>query len=276
MTLLTPKRSTQRFLWSQLSSLSSGYLALRYEAKDTPRSLIKKVVGGAIANFVLSSLNNLATVRIGRLSAGYVVHPAQFARIRKYIDLVNKHDCLDSYCVLLHGRPGTGKTFYGELAKMQIRDTTRFTSEIEYVQLEGLICNVNLERHSAPASNSFNVTVIDEIDRIVDSEKSKALLLSKIDQLKRQRPGIIILTTNNFEEIDPVVYRDGRVDEILEIQGFTANEVSTYANAHGYCLEELSLRPIDGFYAPGSVYRAVYEKLMAYPTKERKQNGKPC
>jgi chaperone BCS1 len=113
-------------------------------------------------------------------------------------------------CLLLHGEPGTGKT------TTIITTASYFGRDIFYVSLKNISNNdlkmifdyVN-EKHS-----NQGIIVLNNLD----SGLTLDFFLNVLDGTLTSNNSIVIMTTNHLDKINPVIYRAGRVDSLIEMK----------------------------------------------------------
>lgn len=127
-------------------------------------------------------------------------------------------------CILLHGPPGTGKTYIAQALANEsnlpiiILDSTDILSS-PYIGESEKQLKLILEQAK---TNSPCIIFIDEIDALLSHRNKKHnsntdnniknLLLSYIDGLHEMNGIILIGATNNMSEIDPAFLRSGRFE----------------------------------------------------------------
>jgi len=140
-------------------------------------------------------------------------------------DIFKENSLIWKYGVLLHGIPGSGKT---KLGKCIAGELGWDILEIKSIGDLGLISKLD--------GNEPTVVFIEEIDSMLalgndkgkdddssrgnDMEFITAMLrgefLTALDGICELDGVLIIATTNNFDKLDEAMYRDGRMDEIIE------------------------------------------------------------
>lgn len=115
---------------------------------------------------------------------------------------------------LFLGPPGVGKT------TMSQRFARAFSNRILQISAQavfeiGDLCLIQLVQQSAA-----QVVLIDELDKMFSGQNEwrKGMLLSKIEKIRRCRPGLItIITANAVDSFPPALLRPGRIDDIIEL-----------------------------------------------------------
>ncbi|MFO8109842.1 MAG: CDC48 family AAA ATPase [Thermoplasmata archaeon] len=158
----------------------------------------------------------------------------QLQRVREMIELPLKHPDLFERLgieppkgVLLHGPPGTGKTW---IARAVANESGASFFSVQgpeimskyYGQSEGKL----RERFEEAKEQSPSIIFIDELDSITpkrDEVKGEvehrvvAQLLTLMDGLSQRGEIIVIAATNRLNAIDPALRRPGRFDREIEI-----------------------------------------------------------
>ncbi len=118
--------------------------------------------------------------------------------------------------LLLHGKPGSGKTSFGKaLARYTNRD-------LYTLSLGGMIDDDFKRAFSSMGSNAL--LLLDDVDICIngrDDKDSKGVklntLLSCLDGTNSRSDLIVVMTTNRIEVLDNALTRKGRVDMIQEV-----------------------------------------------------------
>lgn len=179
----------------------------------------------------------------------------------------------DSFCVLLHGEPGTGKSYWAYAFKKYVQDKFGKGVEIRFEELDNYEFasskNSNYQSPRRPINigsdedSDFRIYVLDELDLQINGDKQlegKARTL--IDKLKKEKC-LILITTNSIEALSPEVKRDGRIDLEIETTGFDVEEASEYLGMFGIKTTPPSLHP-------GKLYKyAKEENRKLYEASKR-------
>lgn len=131
--------------------------------------------------------------------------------------------------ILLHGKPGTGKTMLAKALsnEVNVKFFYKSGSEFEGKYLGSGSIRIK-EMFELARKNSPVIIFIDEIDSIggrrdngkmVNYKQSDALnqLLTEMDGFNKNDQIIVVGATNRLDVLDPALLRPGRFDKILEI-----------------------------------------------------------
>lgn len=145
----------------------------------------------------------------------------------------------DSICILLHGKPGTGKT---SVLKYILKNNDYFKN-IKFVEKIGNnimeYLNSTLYKSGGLVSNNDNdytLVLFDELDLIINKSKKDTneesyestvkTLLTCLDNLPNKT--VVVITTNNYDALPEALKRKGRVDLVLEMNDFDEDEYNEY------------------------------------------------
>lgn len=144
-----------------------------------------------------------------------------FIKHDTYVDYI-KHGIPYKYNILLHGKPGVGKT-------------TLIHSMASLCNANICVLNINTELKEADFIDAFRNSneqegltfiVIEDIDCIFEDRKTNDTLRNQItmqgllncmDGFNNQEGVILILTTNYPKKLDTAMMRSGRVDLMIEL-----------------------------------------------------------
>lgn len=139
-------------------------------------------------------------------------------------------------CLLLHGEPGTGKT------TTIVTTASYFNRDIFYISLNN-ISNTELKMifdYVNGQHTNQGIIVLEDFDTMTkivekrtDLNKTKTTInlfdesddkltlsffLNILDGILTSNNSIVIMTTNHLDKIDPAIYREGRVDSLIEMK----------------------------------------------------------
>jgi SpoVK/Ycf46/Vps4 family AAA+-type ATPase len=151
--------------------------------------------------------------------------------------------------ILLYGEPGCGKT------TAIITIASYFGRDIFYVNLKSINTNSDLKMvfdHINNAHSGGGIIVLEDIDamtKIVEIRSSVVInknnselmdechdsitfeyLLNLLDGTLTYDDSIVIITTNHLENLDPALYRPGRIDNLIELKKCDHYQISRIFN----------------------------------------------
>jgi SpoVK/Ycf46/Vps4 family AAA+-type ATPase len=154
---------------------------------------------------------------------------------------------------LLHGSPGTGKTslikvlathFEKNILSMPISDMTNksFRQAISKPICNSIILIEDFDSSSATKNRNTK-----ESDTMLNTSNvfeplTLSSILNGLDGIEALDGTIIFLTTNHLEHIDPAIFRDGRVDKVIEWKEAPAESVKRYSE---YCFPNYDFSNIE-------------------------------
>jgi hypothetical protein len=140
-------------------------------------------------------------------------------RFFQHADLLRRSGRSLKRGLLLHGKPGTGKTYTAKWLAQSLEDVTTILISGDQLQLVKECCQ--LARMLAPA-----LVIMEDVDLIAaerDEKRHPAYqitlhqLLNEMDGLASNTEVLFLLTTNRPEAIEPAIAaRPGRIDQAIE------------------------------------------------------------
>lgn len=156
-----------------------------------------------------------------------IVELKEIVDFLKFPDRYTKLGAMIPKGVLLHGKPGTGKTLLARAVAGEAGVSFITASGSEFINKYVGVGADNIRKLFKNAQNNAPCIIfIDEIDAIGgnredddNSERKQAIdeLLTQLDGFKKRNDIIILAATNNFESLDPALKRKGRFDRIIPI-----------------------------------------------------------
>jgi hypothetical protein len=151
-------------------------------------------------------------------------------------------DCkLPALVVLLHGRPGVGKSYLAQYLSAKFRWN---------IMREDLSINEDKDKKTEARElyvrdnkigQDKEISLIDEVDRFVDDIDWQTRLQNFIDDAQNGfNKRVIILTTNHYDKIKHLpLCREGRIDIIAEVGLCSSKDVEAIAEFYGVTVAEL-------------------------------------
>lgn len=173
--------------------------------------------------------------------------------------------------ILLHGKPGTGKTSMAlAIAKHYSSRVVLVSSDSDIYKLEGnAIARIN---------DGLTLYLFEEIDVILEKYKNDNngidALLQFLNGASELSNSIIIMTTNYIDNIDSRILRARRVDYSFEVMNLPYDEVLPMAKRFHITKDELDtclskcLMDENSNYNPAEVEGAILEYCKEYKIKE--------
>ncbi|MCK9597141.1 ATP-binding protein [Candidatus Pacearchaeota archaeon] len=175
-------------------------------------------------------------------------------KIENFSDIYKDRPYL-RWVILVHGEPGTGKSWIFEnislfLSNRFIAKDNSINTEMKPLMLKNYnngednrqqnkntrsnkkISEFNdIDSVQGPLKSNYlkkylKIQIVDEFDKYVGNyieddtiNQEKSYTVSEFKRILDNENGLIILITNHKDKIDPSVIRDGRVNEVIEING---------------------------------------------------------
>jgi len=168
--------------------------------------------------------------------------------------------------IILHGAPGTGKTFAVEALVHYLKwphfDITSESIGDKYIHETSRKIGALFKEavHKTPS-----LVVIDEMESFLGRREDENMCrVEEMGEFLRQIPraaekGVLVIgITNLIEQIDPAFLRRGRFDHIIRVDMPTAEEVEAVLS------DLLGLRPC----APGLTFQSYARKLAGRPLSD--------
>lgn len=136
-------------------------------------------------------------------------------------------------CLLLYGKPGTGKTttivatasyfnrdiFYVSLKNISNSDLKMIFDYVNEKHLnQGIIVLEDFDTMTNVVSKRTNDTNTNHLLEHKNDDLTLDYFLNILDGTLTYDNSIVIMTTNHLEKIDPAIYRAGRVDLLIEMK----------------------------------------------------------
>jgi transitional endoplasmic reticulum ATPase len=181
--------------------------------------------------------------------------------------------------VLLHGRPGVGKTFFAQAIAGEYRMNFIHVSTGDLVAgIQGQSAKNIDKAFQTAADNLPCLLFFDEFDSVAqrrgdspDQEARRTVnqLLTSLEEFREQDGLIVMAATNNLEQLDPAVVRPGRFDRQLRIdlpdaparQAIFETELADRPVADDLDLEDL-VRRSEGM-TPAAIERVIDAAALA-------------
>lgn len=157
-------------------------------------------------------------------------------------------------CILLHGKPGSGKTSLVKALASNFEKDIYYMSDTKQATSHTL---ANIDKKSS-------IVLLEDIDSMHDlkardeddakTETTKQVLhniLNMFDGFKTPEGAIFILTTNHIEHLDPAIFRPGRVDMLIEMNELEKDSMiemfnAFYGTKHGVDFDYVKYIPKTG------------------------------
>jgi SpoVK/Ycf46/Vps4 family AAA+-type ATPase len=102
--------------------------------------------------------------------------------------------------------------------------------------------------------------LLDEVDCVLDKEGNVKNLLLYIDQVRRAKNCVLIMTTNHLDKLPEAVLRKGRVTEVIEVLPWTIKDAKKFCALHSLNVDESPHR--DGKYYAGDLIEWAQELIL--------------
>ena len=141
--------------------------------------------------------------------------------------------------MLLHGKPGTGKTsiiraiasdFDLNVCTININNHSdqSFSDALSTAPKNSIILIEDFDSSSSVKDRAVTKKDGDSLDDIRASFLTLTGILNSLDGVCSLDGNIVFMTTNHLEQIDPAVYRSGRVDHVVELPKIDQKTVKDY------------------------------------------------
>ena len=139
-------------------------------------------------------------------------------------DITRKAGATSIHGVLLHGNPGTGKTWLAQAIGGELKATMYMIRGAQIVKpYHGQTEKIIIDIFDEARKNAPSIIIIDELDALTlkreigGSLGAVTTLLSEMGGLKPLEGVVVIGTTNKLQLVDEAFLRAGRFDRIIEI-----------------------------------------------------------
>jgi hypothetical protein len=160
---------------------------------------------------------------------------------QKYID----NGFLYKRSVMLHGKPGTGKT----VIVNRVTQEALTRGAVVLFNPEPREMHLFFEALESTAPDKLTLVILEEFDDLLDNKNSEKALLSLLDG-EIQKNNIIYLATTNYIDKVPVrMQRPGRFSSIIEVDFPSPEARSVYLRAKKINSDKIEnwVRTTDGF-----------------------------
>jgi len=209
-------------------------------------------------------MDRLRDHKVAELFRIPIVVTEELQQIVRYIKYVESHRTpFTNLTVLLHGLPGTGKSFAVAMAQAvaQHAQQNNWHDDIVYRSSKSSrndgagSCSEAKTAPSLDTAGRITIHYLNEVDRYLDDSLSEAALLGLLDEPKRSldKKSVTILTTNYLERLPEVLRRPGRIDLIIEMKGMTESEARQMMKLYEF-KGDLPPKNAYGKYNPADIY----------------------
>lgn len=172
--------------------------------------------------------------------------------------------------ILMHGKPGTGKTVILSQIADKVTALGGYTIQADSMQLARMMLNKIKGVHPV----SLVVVILEDIDRFCDDDDDESELLEMLDGNTQHDGVVYIATTNNIESIPARVrQRPSRFDAVVEVLPPTEHARAVYLGklADGdLTAEDLSeiVRKTDGMVMAQLKEIFILHKVYGHPVQD--------